>query len=161
MAIVGVPGWIGSSAVNETGQRWMSAAGAAVRRPAPFYMSQLANQSKFNFQFICAVPGTWAGVDVGYGGSITLNATGHQISTFSAHNRNTGGFDRPLLLACSNHGLGGFNVTVEGYGSMQCVWTGVTGNNGYRMYVAQGQEPLYHWLAARNGQTINVIAIAY
>lgn len=48
MAIVGVPGWIGSSAVNETGQRWMSAAGAAVRRPAPFYMSQLANQSKFN-----------------------------------------------------------------------------------------------------------------
>ncbi|HAO3334794.1 TPA: receptor-recognizing protein, partial [Escherichia coli] len=26
MPIVGVPGWIGSSAVSVTGQRWMSAA---------------------------------------------------------------------------------------------------------------------------------------
>lgn len=48
MAIVGVPGWIGSSAVAETGQRWMSAAGSAVRIGAPFWMSQMANQSVYN-----------------------------------------------------------------------------------------------------------------
>ncbi|MCK6891120.1 receptor-recognizing protein [Enterobacter kobei] len=46
MAIVGVPGWIGASAVQETGQRWMKEAGAAVRIGAPFWMSQLAGQSK-------------------------------------------------------------------------------------------------------------------
>lgn len=48
MAIVGVPGWIGTSAVAETGQRWMSAAGSAVRIGAPFWMSQMANQSVYN-----------------------------------------------------------------------------------------------------------------
>ena len=48
MAIVGVPGWIGSSAVTETGQRWMSAAGNAVRIGTPFYMSRMAGQSVYN-----------------------------------------------------------------------------------------------------------------
>lgn len=46
MAVVGVPGWIGSSAVNETGQRWMSAARTALRLPAAGWMSQMAGQSK-------------------------------------------------------------------------------------------------------------------
>ena len=41
MAIVGYPGWIGSSAVTETGQRWMSAARTAVRQSAAGWMSQL------------------------------------------------------------------------------------------------------------------------
>ncbi|WP_431608245.1 hypothetical protein [Enterobacter asburiae] len=51
MAIVGVPGWIGSSAVTETGQRWMSAAGNAVRIGTPFYMSRMAGQSVYNITF--------------------------------------------------------------------------------------------------------------
>lgn len=51
MAIVGVPGWIGSSAVGETGQRWMSAAASAVRIGAPLWMSQMANQSVYNINF--------------------------------------------------------------------------------------------------------------
>lgn len=51
MAIVGVPGWIGSSAVTETGQRWMSAAGNAVRIGTPFYMSRMAGQSVYNINF--------------------------------------------------------------------------------------------------------------
>ncbi|EAR9329218.1 TPA: hypothetical protein R4G38_003172 [Salmonella enterica subsp. enterica serovar Kentucky] len=29
-------GWVGSSAVSETGQRWMSAAGRSVRVGTPF-----------------------------------------------------------------------------------------------------------------------------
>ncbi|MEG2434043.1 MAG: hypothetical protein RSB25_20630 [Acinetobacter sp.] len=41
-------GWVGSSAVNETGQRWMSAAGNAVRIGAPFWMSQMIGQSVYN-----------------------------------------------------------------------------------------------------------------
>ncbi|HHY2867827.1 receptor-recognizing protein [Pseudocitrobacter faecalis] len=46
MPIVGVPGWIGSSAVSVTGQRWMSAARTAVRLSAAGAMSQLAGKSK-------------------------------------------------------------------------------------------------------------------
>ncbi|EKQ3557751.1 hypothetical protein P4464_002288 [Salmonella enterica] len=38
-------GWVGSQAVAETGQRWMSAAGAALRAPAPFWMSALVGKS--------------------------------------------------------------------------------------------------------------------
>lgn len=46
MPIVGVPGWIGSSAVSVTGQRWMSAARTAVQLPAAGSMSQMAGRSK-------------------------------------------------------------------------------------------------------------------
>ncbi|HFI1088324.1 TPA: receptor-recognizing protein [Enterobacter hormaechei] len=46
MAIVGVPGWIGSSAVTETGQRWMSAARTAVFLTNPGFMSAMAGKSK-------------------------------------------------------------------------------------------------------------------
>ncbi|EBU3912555.1 hypothetical protein CWK15_14050 [Salmonella enterica] len=38
-------GWVGSQVVAETGQRWMSAAGAALRAPAPFWMSSLVGKS--------------------------------------------------------------------------------------------------------------------
>ncbi|EDE8097153.1 hypothetical protein BZR10_23845, partial [Salmonella enterica subsp. enterica serovar Newport] len=38
-------GWVGSQAAAETGQRWMSAAGAALRTPAPFWMSALVGKS--------------------------------------------------------------------------------------------------------------------
>ncbi|EPC4780657.1 hypothetical protein Q1B84_001520 [Salmonella enterica] len=38
-------GWVGSQAVAETGQRWMSAAGSALRTPAPFWMSSLVGKS--------------------------------------------------------------------------------------------------------------------
>lgn len=46
MAIVGLPGWIGTSAVSETGQRWMSAARTGVLLSAAGNMSQLAGRSK-------------------------------------------------------------------------------------------------------------------
>ncbi|HAN5059548.1 TPA: receptor-recognizing protein [Escherichia coli] len=46
MPIVGVPGWIGSSAVSVTDQRWMSAARTAVQLPAAGSMSQMAGRSK-------------------------------------------------------------------------------------------------------------------
>ncbi|HGP0794310.1 TPA: hypothetical protein ACLFL9_004841, partial [Salmonella enterica subsp. diarizonae serovar 53:z10:z35] len=38
-------GWVGSQAVAETGQRWMSAAGAAVKVSTPFWMSALVGKS--------------------------------------------------------------------------------------------------------------------
>ena len=46
MAIVGIPGWIGESAVNETGQRWMDAAMRDVRVAVPGWMGSMAGQSK-------------------------------------------------------------------------------------------------------------------
>lgn len=39
-------GWVGSSAVSETGQRWMSAAMEAVRLSRPAYMSAMVGRSK-------------------------------------------------------------------------------------------------------------------
>lgn len=39
-------GWIGSSAVGETAQRWMSAAGPTINVGVPFWMSTLAGKSK-------------------------------------------------------------------------------------------------------------------
>lgn len=38
-------GWVGSQAVAETGQRWMSAAGSAVKVSTPFWMSALVCKS--------------------------------------------------------------------------------------------------------------------
>ena len=46
MAVVGVPGWIGSSAVSETGQRWMSAAAGQLRLGLPVWMSRFAGVSR-------------------------------------------------------------------------------------------------------------------
>jgi len=47
MAVVGVPGYIGSSAVNETGQRYMSAARSALRLSAyGGYMTEMAGRTK-------------------------------------------------------------------------------------------------------------------
>ncbi|HDJ1984853.1 TPA: hypothetical protein PPS74_004945, partial [Salmonella enterica subsp. enterica serovar Concord] len=39
-------GWVGSSAVSETGQRWMSAAGRSVRVGTPFWMRTLVGKSR-------------------------------------------------------------------------------------------------------------------
>ncbi|WP_137464955.1 hypothetical protein [Escherichia coli] len=38
--------WVGSSAVAETGQRWMSSAGSQLRLGLPFWMSQMVGVSK-------------------------------------------------------------------------------------------------------------------
>ena len=46
MAVVGVGGWIGSSAKAETGKDWMSAAMGTLGVPVPGWMSQLAGKSK-------------------------------------------------------------------------------------------------------------------
>ncbi|CAH1615631.1 tail fiber protein; host specificity [Escherichia phage UGJNEcP4] len=46
MAVVGIPGWIGTSAVAETGQRWMSAASRELRLGNPSWMSQFAGRSR-------------------------------------------------------------------------------------------------------------------
>lgn len=46
MAVVGVPGYIGSSAVSETGQRYMSTAAGQLRIAVPTYMSRFAGQSR-------------------------------------------------------------------------------------------------------------------
>lgn len=46
MSVVNTPGWIGSSAANETGQRWMSAARSVLRLPGTGWMSEMAGRTK-------------------------------------------------------------------------------------------------------------------
>lgn len=152
MAIVGVPGWIGSSAVNETGQRWMSAAGAAVRRPAPFYMSQLASQSKFNYRltigyWLSDMDGKSYGFYAGKGGAISPNTFGgttiwqfgpgeymHQVRIWfydvSQQNRT-------------------IRVMIEGLGT----WVGRVNTK----QLIFDQYDAWRWFRDRNGQTINVL----
>ncbi|MGL5582784.1 MAG: hypothetical protein ACRDCE_17710 [Cetobacterium sp.] len=79
-AIGGLPGWIGSQAVNETGERWMSSARTKMRLPAVGWMSEMANRSReiridltssnHNFdtnwlhqQMVAAAGGSWPGDD--------------------------------------------------------------------------------------------------
>lgn len=46
MPITNLPGWIGSSAVAQTGQRWMSAARRGVNLPSAGWMSEMAGLPK-------------------------------------------------------------------------------------------------------------------
>ncbi|AXD22175.1 MULTISPECIES: hypothetical protein [Enterobacteriaceae] len=45
-------GWVGSSAVSTTGQRWMSAAGSKVKVGTPFWMSSLVGKAMQDFTVV-------------------------------------------------------------------------------------------------------------
>lgn len=88
MAISGP--WIGSSAVAETGQRWMSAAGAAVRVGTPFWISALGGQSKYDFElligYVYSANIPWRGYSTGAGGGVYgtkyYDPAGYSLSNF-------------------------------------------------------------------------------
>lgn len=51
MAVVNVPGWIGQSVVDETGERWMATAGPRLGLNPPFWMGSMAGKSAYNLKF--------------------------------------------------------------------------------------------------------------
>lgn len=153
MAIVGVPGWIGSSAVNETGQNWMSAAGAAVRRPAPFYMSQLASQSKFNSYMIVGTgKNNWSDSSMSYGFNNdnwgvwgTLSPSTFSGRTFWSLSYQNNDY---IFIRVNSAGFT-MRWTVEGWGTVSW-WIGKTTD----AYPAGG---LGAFIKARLGQRINML----
>lgn len=51
MAVVNVPGWIGQSVVDETGERSMIDAAPILGLTVPFWMSSMAGKSAYNLKF--------------------------------------------------------------------------------------------------------------
>lgn len=73
MAISNIPSWIGSSAVNETGERWMSAARTKMRLPAPGWLSELAGRSN---EIVVTITASNHNFDTGQLHNLMLSAAG-------------------------------------------------------------------------------------
>lgn len=118
MAVSGVPSWIGSSAVNETGERWMSAARVKLRLAGAGWLSELAGRSNeilvnitgsnHNFDtgtlhswMVSAAGGSWPAnanwrIVVGSGVQLVAKDTGSQVMWFG------GGINGKVII--ENHG---------------------------------------------------------
>ncbi|QPX73627.1 putative distal long tail fiber assembly catalyst [Cronobacter phage vB_CsaM_Cronuts] len=163
MAIVGVPGWIGSSAVDETGERWMAQAGAKVRLTTPFYMSRMAGQSVYNINFTvyeryynnARYRGQWG---VGWyspyskpsghgavGGSFNGNAFGTVVSAQSGPDIS--------VITIQNGPAVNLRLTMDDGGVFDFNNNGRV-HDGYRQYqISSGQTTAwYDYLNARVGQ---------
>lgn len=165
MAIIGVPGWIGSSAVAETGQRWMSAAGSAVRIGVPFWMSGMAGQSVYNI----SIPiygrqyngiryrGCWM-----YGWYLPFSKPGGNAAPGGSYNGLAYGtcvamqaFDGEYsVLTIQNGPAANFRLTLDDGAVFNFVDTGRY-DSGYRNYKIDPSQlnAWYEYLNARVGQT--------
>lgn len=81
-------GWVGSSTVGETGQRWMSVAGPALQLGVPFWMSTLSGRSiSISFNITGTYGGDATGLYYGFNSALGLgfvsgNYYGRQIIGF-------------------------------------------------------------------------------
>lgn len=153
-------GWVGSSAVAETGQRWMSQARTTLRLPAAGWMSEMVGKTKFNIVIAPDSSSTQAGYDEGHRGSLISNNTGHGITTLVGYKRiDYSGIRDAIVVLSWSAQFSGLRLVVEGFKNNQ-VFTlpnrGVNGNNGARIYAVDWQGPeLYWWFDARKWQHIN------
>lgn len=130
-------GWIGSSAVGETAQRWMSAAGPAINVGVPFWMSTLAGKSKglkvtvARTQIGILPPGVKGpqqypilafGFLQGKGGSVVGNYSGREVTSCYFENANgyfrfavSGGMSGSISLV-----IGGARYSVPYNSSLSC-----------------------------------------
>lgn len=170
MAIVSAPGWIGSSAANETGERWMSKAGGKVRLPTPFWMSQMAGRGKFNSVLY---PVTTRSRDVGYMqlnngdrlGNLENNS-GVSIDQLIAvkDDRWQGGLREGVCIGSYNTGLSGFRIVFEGFNNNEVItlpnsWNDVAGT---RLYYANWRIDVFWWLKSKpNLGAINMLIEPY
>lgn len=145
-------GWVGSSAVAETGQRWMSAARTSLRLPAAGWMSEMVNRSTFNTVMNVGTGRNSWGSGSSYGfnydeygiwGSMTQRTFGHvTLESFSFQNND-------YIFVKSRSRNFTMSVVVEGWGSVTW-WIDKTEN----AYAAGG---LGAFIKARLGQNINML----
>ena len=162
MAIVGAPGWMGSSAVAETGQNWMLNAAGVVRQGSPFWMSWLGGKSRQHFEIVVGsyVPNT----NTHYYGYGTNAAT--TVSAFGAiQNGNWPGYNCSGFFAASDQGI----IVLDGGPDRS--WTiqfldgtrydfyrdgSVNGRARYRCTYGRGFRD---YLANRVNQTLGVVVL--
>lgn len=162
MAIQNLPAWIGSQAVAETGQRWMSQARPVVNLPAAGWMSEMAGRAKWNAVLIIGRKGSGSiwGYSSGFYGGLTNN-TGQSISILASTNRSWDqGVDSGLYLGCFNAGFSRIDCTLEGFNGNEkipLVNHGTNGLDGSRLYFQNWRLDIYNWMTAREGWHINVL----
>lgn len=164
MAVPNVPFWL-SDAVSETGQRWMDAAGAALRVGTPFWCDVLAGRSVYTayitygerFYNNARISGAWRngaaqwpGVD--NGGSVE-NLGGYTIGTFAAIQRNANAMNLSILNGPAKQ----MTVAIDDGNTFTFNDSGLI-VNGYRNYQFNGNvNTFYDYLAARTGQRRGVL----
>lgn len=144
-------GWVGSQAVAETGQRWMSAARTTLRLPAAGWMSEMVGRSKFTHRLTIGAykeGGSWA-----YGYFMTQGAGSISPADFAGYRIQILG--PQTYINQIRFSIGGvlngrrMRMTIEGLGSREFTY------KGYDVLIDFG-EP-YRWFRDRNGQTVNVL----
>lgn len=146
-------GWVGSQAVNETGQRWMSAARTAVRLGAAGWMSEMVGRSTFNtYMIVGSGRNNWSDSSVSYGFNNdnwgvwgTLNPSSFAGRTFWSLSYQNNDY---IFIRVNSAGFT-MRLTVEGWGTVQW-WIGRTTD----AYPAGG---LGAFIKARHGQRINML----
>lgn len=154
-------GWIGSSAVGETAQRWMSAAGPAINVGVPFWMSTLAGKSK-GVRLTIGVkqvgmlpPGVHgpqpfpiaeAGYDKAAGiGSLTGNYNGREIIALYGSNAYAA-----IILRLSGAMSGSIKVRIAG-----TAYT-LTYDSGLSGFALRGSATYFTMFSQKQNQTIEV-----
>lgn len=165
MAIVGIPGWIGSSAVAETGQRSMAAAASVLGIGTPFMMSALAGKARSFTITVSTV--TWTTPLNGDAVEVGVGVYGYNGQRFGAISPNTvwGGLDKiqatntrngitGIISSPSNNtmprrdlilNIGGTNFTF--------IYTDIPSLGTYT-HNCNNPNAMYQFLAARLNQTL-------
>lgn len=156
-----LPNWIGSQAVAETGQRWMSSARTSLQLSGAGWMSEMAGRSVVNLAFRSNWAGDGnAGYDSGYHGALLLNTTGQNIHAVAGIRGNVYGMVNPLLVICANAGFSQIKLIMEGYkGGTQftLVNTGYNHPTGKRVYGLnyEGNEAYWWFRGTMDNQRVN------
>ncbi|BAQ22925.1 tail fiber adhesin [Edwardsiella phage PEi20] len=153
MAIVGVPGWIGASAVSETGERWMAQAGAKVGLSTPFWMSSLAGRSAncmvATAQYMRQAATVWganttASGEAAHGTINGANMVGLNSTLVYIENNSTS-----LIPSLTSMGLQGGparNITVN-YG----------GQTAVASYIANSSNPSQYFMYSASTAFVNML----
>lgn len=143
MAITGP--WVGSSAVAETGQRWMSTAASQVRLGLPFWMSQLVGRSREVVIDLAANHNYNKDWLIGWmrqqgNAPVVINVRGDMVS----YDATVPLFEFPGDLANEYVQLNIHGVTIFGRGGY-----GVGGTTGWVFAAQQGGPCIHNWIGGR------------
>lgn len=161
MAIQNLPAWIGSQAVAETGQRWMSQARPVVRLPPTGWMSEMAGRSKFNgILTIGRRNSSICGFSRGDYGALN-HSTGQNISVLASTNRDWDqGINQGVYISNFNAGYNRCELILEGFNNNEVLVLpnhGTNGVDGSRLYFQNWRIDVYNWMTARLNQSVNVL----
>lgn len=155
--------WVGSSAVAETGERWMQVAASAVRQGTPFWMSSLQGRSRQNFEFNCQSRRSGQSVtrvgysdfgpgDGAFGGMVSGDCQGYGVSAFYGISGST---DQGLILY--NAPNRSWAVQMLDGTRFDFNYRTTSGNRTY--YQCTNPDGLYNYLNARIGQNLGVVVL--